>query len=275
MPEEKEVPTTEEEGLELAGFSERVVAFFIDAGMFVAGYLLSFRLVFPRYPWVLKPAMSAWPYLWAGLFLVYQAFFCSEGRVSLGKKLLGLRVVQDGEGLSLGRAVCRSILYPVSGILGLGFLWAFFSRGRQCWHDMAVGSVVIRERPFQGGRRLSVRCGACACLLALAGWGMWTAVWGPRYHRIMMVAYAKVGLKEMAQLQRLHRQQKAHYADDVFGLAEASVDPNGFLADMGNLLDMKSLVFANSEQGFSIVARALDEQHTVVRISGDEKVLQE
>ena len=243
-----------EEGVELAAFSERVLAFGLDAGLFVAGYYLSFRLAFPRYPLVLHPAMAYWHFLWVALFVIYQAFFSSEGRASLGKALLGLRVLQDGEGLSL---------------------WALFSRERQCWHDMVVGSVVVRERPFRGGRSLLIRAGAGFCLLLLAGLGMWAFVWGPRYHRIMMVAYAKVGLKEMAQLQQLHRLEKARYADDLFGLAEASVDPNGFLAGAGNLLDVKSLVFANTEQGFTIVARALDDQHTVVRISGDEKTVRE
>ena len=264
-----------EGGVELAAFSERVLAFSLDAGLFVAGYYLSFRLAFPRYPLVLHPAMAYWHFLWVALFVIYQAFFSSEGRASLGKALLGLRVLQDGESLSLRHAVLRSALYPVSAILGLGFLWALFSRERQCWHDMVVGSVVVRERPFRGGRSLLIRAGAGFCLLLLAGLGMWAFVWGPRYHRIMMVAYAKVGLKEMAQLQQLHRLEKARYADDLFGLAEASVDPNGFLAGAGNLLDVKSLVFANTEQGFTIVARALDDQRTVVRISGDEKTVRE
>ena len=265
----------EEEGFELAAFSERVLAFTVDAGLFIAGYYLSFRLAFPRYPLALHPAMAYWHFLWVALFVIYQAFFSSEGRASLGKKLLGLRVLRDGEGLSLGQAVLRSALYPVSAILGLGFLWALFSRERQCWHDMAVGSVVIRERPFQGGRSLLIRAGACLCLLLLAAVGMWTFVWGPRYHRIMMVAYAKVGLREMAQLQQIYHLEKSRYADDIFTLAEASANPNGFLSGMANLMDVRSLAFQNTAQGFSIAARALDVQHTVVRISGDAKTVRE
>jgi uncharacterized RDD family membrane protein YckC len=266
---------SEEEGVELAAFSERVLAFSLDLALFVAGYYLSFRLAFPRYPLALHPAMAYWHFLWAALFVIYQAFFSSEGRASLGKKLLGLRVLQDGEGLGLGRAVVRSALYPVSAILGLGFLWSLLSRERQCWHDMAVGSVVIREKPFQGSRSLLVRAGAGLCLLVLAGCGMWALVWGPRYHRIMMVAYAKVGLREMAQLQQISHLEKDRYADDLFALAEASTNPNSFLAGMGNLMDVRSLVFENTAQGFTIVARALDDRHTVVRISGDEKTVQE
>jgi uncharacterized RDD family membrane protein YckC len=275
MPEnEVAVPGGEAE-LELAAFSERVFAFSIDVAVFVVGYLLSFRLAFPRYPLALHPAMAYWRHLWVALFLIYQVFFSSEGRASIGKKLLGLRVVLDGEGLSLGRAVIRSALYPISAILGLGFLWALFDRQRQCWHDMAVGSVVVRTRSFAGGRRFFVRAGAAFCLLMLVASGMWAFVWGPRYHRIMMVAYAKVGLKEMAQLQQLHRLEKKGYANDILGLAEASVDPNGFLAGMGNLLDVRSLVFKNTGQSFSIAAQALDAQHTVVSISGDEQTIHE
>lgn len=268
-------PGAGDAGLELAGFSERVVAFSIDAVLFVAGYYLSFKLAFPRYPLALHPAMAYWHFLWLALFLIYQAFFSSEGRVSLGKKLVGLRVLQDGEGLGLGRAIFRSALYPVSAILGLGFLWALFSRERQCWHDMVVGSVVVRERPLAGARAFVVRAGAVLCLLVLAGAGMWNFVWGPRYHRIMMVAYAKVGLREMAQLQQIHRLQKDRYAEDIFALAEASADPNAFLSGMGRLVDVGSLAFENGEKGFTIVARALDDRSTVVRISGDEKTVRE
>jgi len=141
--------------------------------------------------------------------------------------------------------------------------------------DISAADGTGMGNPSPGGRRLLVHAGVILCLTVGVLGGMWLWVWGPRYHRIMKVAYAKVGLREMAQLQQIYHLEKARYADDVLTLATASVNPNGFLRDTGHLLDVKSLVFANSQQSFAITAQALDDAHTVVRIAGDEHAIRE
>ena len=62
-----------------------------------------------------------------------------------GKRLMGLRVVQDtGEPLGIGTAFLRWVGYIVSTLpMLMGFLWAGADRRKQAWHDKIAGSVVI------------------------------------------------------------------------------------------------------------------------------------
>jgi uncharacterized RDD family membrane protein YckC len=267
----KDEQVEKEEEAELASFSERVLAFCLDLALFGAGYWVSFRLVFRGYPLVVHPAMPSWRYIWALLFVLYQAYLSCEGRVSRGKKLLGLKVIRDrdGEPLGLGQAAIRSVLYPVSSILGLGFLWSLFNQTHQCWHDLPVGSIVVREKALLAGRRTLVRAGACLCLLVLGGAWFWNNVWGPRYHRLMSVSYAQIGLREMAYLEGAYHKSTGRYADNIVSLAKMSKDPDGFLHAMTTLLDLDAgITFQNTAKGFAIMARARDDHHTPVHIEG-------
>ena len=99
--------------------------------------------MFRKYSVFINPYTGQWALLWTGFFLVYQGYLSCEGRRSLGKAAMGLRVVgREGEALGLGAAAMRSALYVVSSILNLGFLWSLLNPERRCWHDMAVGSRV-------------------------------------------------------------------------------------------------------------------------------------
>lgn len=252
---------------DLASFSERVLAFSLDGAIFVLGYHLSFGLLLPADAGADKYAI--WTALWTFLFLIYQAYFSCEGRVSLGKRLLGLRVVGlDREPLSLGQAAMRSAAYLVSSILNLGFLWSLFNPARQCWHDMAVGSLVVVEHPKGLGAMRLARAGSLACLALLAGAWAWTYVWEPRYHRIMTMAYAHVGLAEMQELQKAYHERNGRYAESVFALSSVSPAPMNFLADMAALFDPEAgISITATDKGYTIVARARDPWRTPVSIS--------
>src|SRR5579885_3254623 len=105
-----------------ADLSARVVAFAIDAALFGLLYLISFWLLFPGYPIIAYKAAPLWHLPWILAFVIYQAYFSAEGRVSVGKSLMELRVVDgEGEALALDSALIRSVTYLVSAIGGLGF----------------------------------------------------------------------------------------------------------------------------------------------------------
>lgn len=254
----------------LATFSQRLVAFGIDYGLFAAGYWLSLRIIYPEYQGLTPSRAAVWLAMWGAFFLLYQTYSSSEGRRSLGKALLGLRVVNgEGEPLSLAQAAIRTLGYLPSGVFGLGFLWSLFSDSRQTWHDMAVGSVVVSDRELGALGTGLVRAGALACLAVAATAWMWSNVWKPRYHRIMEIAYAHVGLKEMAELQKLYHHRNGRYAEDIFDLATVSFAPQDFLLDMKGLFDHKAgIKMKTSKKGFTIHARARDRRKTPVSISG-------
>jgi uncharacterized RDD family membrane protein YckC len=65
---------------------------------------------------------------------------------TLGKKAMGIRVIDFGGGGSIGygRAFIRWIGRFVSAIVFLlGYLWMLWDKERQTWHDKFANSVVV------------------------------------------------------------------------------------------------------------------------------------
>ncbi|MCX5797666.1 MAG: RDD family protein [Elusimicrobia bacterium] len=267
VPEEAQEPSeVGAEPQELAAFSERVVAFSLDVALFVACYYVSLALVFRKQPVALNPYTGQWSLLWTGFFLLYQAYLSCEGRRSLGKAALGIRVVdRSGEALGLGAAALRSALYVASSIMNLGFLWALFNPARRCWHDLAVGSLVVRDTARPGGARPLVRLAAAGCIAVFLGVVAWKHVIGPRYQRNMDIAYARVGVMEIAKLETIHHRKFGVYAKDLLALAPLSGAPDAFMRDMANLLDVDSGIRIEADaKGYTITARATDDRKTLI-----------
>lgn len=82
------------------------------------------------------------------LGLVYFSFFHAAFGQTVGKMIFGLRVIrQDGECISFPRGVARSCAYVLSAVpFGFGFLWVAFSAEKKGWHDLLIGTRVIRNR---------------------------------------------------------------------------------------------------------------------------------
>lgn len=88
----------------------------------------------------------SWPLLVAFL-LINHVGLAAEGG-SIGKRVLGLRIVRvDGSRVGVGRAALRELVRCTGSVwsLGLGFLWMLDDRQRQTWHDLAGGTIVVRE----------------------------------------------------------------------------------------------------------------------------------
>ena len=250
--------------MNLASFSARVVAFGLDLGLFAAAVLLAERI------WESAAIGRAWLPAWAVLFLLYQAYFSSGGRRSLGKALVGLRVVgEDRAPLAFDRALARSMMYLASSVLDLGFLWSLFNAKRQCWHDLVADSVVVDTRPRSPLGRGLLRAGACAAIAAAAGVWHWNNVARPRYDAIMDVAYARTGLEEMKRLQTLYFYEHGRFADNLSALADQSGEPQTFMRDMSGLFDRETGVTVTGDKnGYRIEGRANDDARTLVAFNG-------
>jgi len=84
----------------------------------------------------------------AAVGVAYLLMFTAAGGQTVGKMLMGIRVVDDstpdGDRLTLGQAAGRAVLAPLSvAMLGLGWLPAVFGRG-QALHDRLVHTRVVR-----------------------------------------------------------------------------------------------------------------------------------
>jgi uncharacterized RDD family membrane protein YckC len=103
-----------------------------------------------------KGDLSAFPIfyvllLWlVGLLVpcVYEALcYSSKWQATLGKKLLGMRVVTlQGEKLTFLRGFGRSLVkYTLSSfVCYLGFLWVAFEGRKRAWHDLLAGTLVVK-----------------------------------------------------------------------------------------------------------------------------------
>lgn len=137
----------------VVGFGTRLLATVIDGitvGFF--GFMLSFVIGFIAILvdiYTPEPASGPLELLivlcMLGFSLVYYVGLWSSEGSTLGKSVLGLRVVgTDGSQLTTGKALLRYFGYIISAlVLSIGFIWAAFDGRRQGWHDKIAGTLVI------------------------------------------------------------------------------------------------------------------------------------
>jgi uncharacterized RDD family membrane protein YckC len=86
--------------------------------------------------------LIAWFFLVTGYFVLFHGM----GGKTVGKWLLGLRVVGvNGTPVTYGRAFLRCLGTIVCIFFGMGFLWILCNKERRGWHDLLAGTWVIRE----------------------------------------------------------------------------------------------------------------------------------
>ncbi|HZS07274.1 MAG TPA: RDD family protein [Blastocatellia bacterium] len=138
------------EKLPLASIGLRCAAFLLDYILMwlVPAITLSIALLFKR----AMPGL-AWTILYVGyaaafgLVLVNWIYLVRTDGQTLGKRILGIRVVRrDGGPLGYREVIVRLLVgYPLALLsFGLGFLWALWDQKQQGWHDKLAGTVVVR-----------------------------------------------------------------------------------------------------------------------------------
>ena len=125
-----------------AGFWRRFAAIFID-GLIIGvpvGILAAA---------VHNDAVSA---LWIVVGLLYFTYFeGSESGQTVGKRALGIRVIDFASGGSIGygRAALRWIGRLLSSIpCYLGYLWMLWDNENQTWHDKIANDVVVPTNAY-------------------------------------------------------------------------------------------------------------------------------
>jgi uncharacterized RDD family membrane protein YckC len=139
---------------------KRALAWGLDGIPFAALFLFALRLALDRLPHAAPLDLGAALDLagaeasgitvpiFAGtlvLFAVYHALAHGLSGATLGKRLVGIRVVgPDGRRPGLGRAAVRAVLGAVSLLLlGMGVLLALFTRSGRALHDLLSRTWVV------------------------------------------------------------------------------------------------------------------------------------
>lgn len=79
-------------------------------------------------------------------FVAYAALEGGRRGQTIGKRLMGIRVIDYGTGapIGIGRAILRGIIRQLGGIpLYLGWLWMLWDPERQGWHDKVANDLVV------------------------------------------------------------------------------------------------------------------------------------
>ena len=144
-----------------AGYFERFVAAMMDLVVLgIVAAIIAIPLgIFAWAAWLSAPSYSyqtIWQMIWGpmslvvfGLWIAYFTYFEATSGQTLGKRLLGLRVVDARTGrppdflMSLARNVIRVVDW-LPAFYFLGFLVAAVTTNRQRIGDVAAGTVVIR-----------------------------------------------------------------------------------------------------------------------------------
>jgi len=90
---------------------------------------------------------NAFGLLCAAIVAAYYILSYSSSGQTIGKKWLRMRVVAiDGASLDWKRGTLRFVGSIAGAVpLMLGYLWAFWDKDRQAWHDKLAGTMVIPE----------------------------------------------------------------------------------------------------------------------------------
>jgi uncharacterized RDD family membrane protein YckC len=124
-----------------AGFWRRFGAVFLDG--IVLGIITGILIA------LIKGAGYAIGFL---ITISYYSYFEGSPRgQTLGKRALGIRVIDfnTGESIGYGRAAIRYVSSILSAIvIYIGYLWMLWDREKQCWHDKFASSIVVPESSY-------------------------------------------------------------------------------------------------------------------------------
>ena len=142
-----------------ASFNQRLVAWLVDQAIlliihllvvFVIGLLIGVynarEIQAPSS--ILFLGVTAFTLVLSLEHFLYFGYFWSRRERSIGMGLTNIRVVakSDQHSLSFLMAGLRgSVGYYLSGLVfGLGYLWFFFDKRRETWHDKVFNTAVLR-----------------------------------------------------------------------------------------------------------------------------------
>lgn len=263
-----------DEVFELAGFNERFLAYLIDTFPFVFLNYYTFAFALKNnYITYSDDIANKWKIFWILVFILYEVVFTSGGRVTLGKKILGIKVIHKNGGfLTPFGALLRVVGYFISSFtINLGYIMALFTKDRRTLHDYIASSVVVRTReksPFVEGLIL-VMSWSCLAFL-VASWLNRTVLAITPYEQ-KQINEAKKTLLKLSKLQEIHYRKYGFYTNDIKRLAELTGNVKAVRYELSKTLHEGSLEIASDGKSFIISAKAKNWRKTKVEVSGGEK----
>ena len=264
------VQTTQQPALlPYAAITERFVALIIDYGII----FLQLQLIITLICRMAGRSLELWQLIamLVGMnliFILYEAIFSCNGRVTLGKNLVGIAVVKKDRSapISFPRALLRAIGYYVSAALFFGgFVLAFVDDRKRALHDFFGGSVVVQLRERAAWEVWVIRAIGAILLICFVG-GLYQSFGGRNWREKQKVDEARDFLQKIALLEEGHRLRYGYYTNDLRRLVLLSGDPVQFQRDIQKVLATGKGTFkiGVKDEVYKISAVAKDKDNTPV-----------
>lgn len=255
---------------ERAGIFERAVAFAIDMlGLFLVNYIAGYVLI-------RKMGMFSADNYWIlliffyALFILYCGFFTTGGRRTLGKFLVGIKVIdrKTGGDLTFGKACLRAVIYFVNFFTAFaGFALALVNKRRLALEDIVAGSEVITTREKSPNESIAIAALGSMLMAGLIFYVYYLFFITPSVYQRELVDNARDQINKLAFLEEVHYQNFGRYTSDLMRLALISGDPVQLQRDIQKNLRRRGFSIGINKEGYQISGIAKDKEETIITVN--------
>lgn len=253
---------------ETASVFERAVALLFDVLMFASVYLWSSYVLIMKLDWITTPKQNVVIYIFFNiLFILYCSVLSSGGRQTLGKFLIGIKVIsKDGQTpLSFVKAFIRTLGYYVGFVtFFVGFAFALLNKKNRALQDLLGGSMVVSVREKSPAEATAVAALGTFLIALMVFYVYFVLFMLPSPFQKERVAAAQEQVNKLAYLQELHKENFGYYTADLVRLGLISGDAVQLQRDIQHNLRRRGFSLGVTQDGYKISAIAKDGEETVV-----------
>jgi len=264
------IDTVFETKSEPASIFERAVSFLFDFLMFASVYLWTIYILIMKFDIVPNNYQSAAIYAGFNIaFILYCSFLSSGGRQTLGKFLLGIKVMsKDGQtNLSFGKALVRTLFYYVNfATFCIGFAVALFNKNNRGLHDFFGGSIVYEAREKSTGEMTAIAALGTVLIGLVAFYVYFVLFMLPSPFQEARIKAAQEEVNKLAYLEDVHKANFGYYTPDLIRLGLISGDAVQLQRDIQYNLRRRGFSLGVTDDGYKISAIAKDQDETVVSV---------
>lgn len=255
---------------ETASVFERAVALLFDMLMFASVYLWSSYVIIMKLDWITTPTQNVVIYISFNiLFILYCSVLSSGGRQTLGKFLIGIKVIsKDGQTpLSFVKALIRTLGYYVGFVTFFGgFALALLNRNTRAFHDLISGSMVVSVREKSPAEATAIAALGTFLIALMAFYVYFVLFMLPSPFQKERVEAAQDQVNRLSYLEELHKQNFGYYTPDLVRLGLISGDAVQLQRDIQYNLRRRGFSLGVTQDGYKISAIAKDADETVVTV---------
>jgi uncharacterized RDD family membrane protein YckC len=243
-----------DEDVALARIPDRFLAYAIDALIFLIPCEFTLAKFSPQTP-VPRDFWFQWHYGWLAAYTLYQTILNAGEGTTLGKRILGLRVVTtDGDSPGFVRSLVRAVLYiPCGAFFELGFALALTNPMRRGLHDLLAGTVVLEAEERSSTFRSAATAGSLILFAILGFLSLKTMM-----YRTGPAGRAQDGLAYVSGLEEQYKAKTGYYTEDVAALSNLAGSGKTFKAAVLDTIQPQGFGIKVEDGKYYLQAVALD-----------------